>query len=47
MKQPDAEKRLHSVGIFVLLSGGEAVRTVCAALVLASLAALFRIASIW
>jgi hypothetical protein len=47
MKQPDAEKHMHSAGIFVPLSGGEAVRTVCAALVLASLAALFRIVSIW
>ncbi|MCF2525264.1 hypothetical protein [Bradyrhizobium sp. G127] len=47
MKQPTAEKRMHSASMFVSLSGGDAVRTVCAALILASLAALFRIASIW
>lgn len=47
MKQSDAEKPIHSVGFFVSLSGGDAVRTVCAALILASLATWFRIVSIW
>lgn len=47
MKQPDAEKPIHSNGFFVSLSGGDAVRTVCAALILASLATWFRIVSIW
>jgi hypothetical protein len=47
MKPPAAEKHANSKPIFVPLSGGEPVRLVCAALVLASLAALFRIASIW
>lgn len=47
MKQPDAEKRIYSAGFFVSLSGGDAIRTVCAALILASLVAWFRIVSIW
>lgn len=51
MKPSPAEKRTNSksgfAAIFVPLSGDEPTRLVCAALVLASLAALFRIASIW
>lgn len=34
-------------GLFVRISGMDAIRLVCAALVLASLAAWFRIVSIW
>jgi hypothetical protein len=45
MKPSPTEKR--SRHIFVPLSGDEPARLVCAALILASLAALFRIASIW
>jgi hypothetical protein len=47
MKPPPAGKRANARSIFVPLSGDEAARLVCAALILASLAALFRIASIW
>jgi hypothetical protein len=47
MKQPVARKPLRSDGMFVSLSGGDAARTVCAALILASLAVAFQIASIW
>ena len=47
MTQPDARKHLTSPGMFVSLSGGDATRVVCAALMLAWLAALFRIVSIW
>jgi hypothetical protein len=47
MIKPDAEKRTHPAGIFVSLSGGDAAPTLCAALILASLAVLFRIVSIW
>ncbi len=47
MKQPSAEKRPNSRSIFVPLSADEPVRLICAALLLASLAALFRIVSIW
>jgi len=47
MKPPAAEKRTNSRHIFVPLSGDEPARLVCAALLLASLATLFRIVSIW
>jgi hypothetical protein len=47
MKPSPAEKRPNSRHIFVPLSADEPVRLVCAALLLASLAALFRIVSIW
>lgn len=38
---------MRPAGIFVLLSDSDAAPIVCAALVLASLALLFRIVSIW
>ncbi|WP_210164659.1 hypothetical protein [Afipia birgiae] len=47
MKPSPAEKHTNSRSILTPLSGDEPARLVCAALVLASLAALFRIASIW
>jgi hypothetical protein len=47
MKPSPAEKRANSGSIFAPHSGDDPVRLVCAALVLALLAALFRIVSIW
>lgn len=47
MKQFNASRTSRPASPFVRLSGGDAVRLVCAALILASLAAWFRIVSIW
>jgi len=47
MKPFPAEPRRNPKPAAASLSGPEPVRLVCAALILASLAALFRIVSIW
>ncbi|WP_192818018.1 MULTISPECIES: hypothetical protein [unclassified Afipia] len=47
MKPSSAEKRSNFGHLFVSLSREEPIRLVCAGLVLACLAALFRIVSIW
>lgn len=47
MKPFPAEPRRNPKPAAASLSGSEPVRLVCAALILASLAALFRIVSIW
>ncbi|MBN9584683.1 MAG: hypothetical protein J0G34_04735 [Afipia sp.] len=47
MKQFNASQTSRPSGPFVRLLGGDAVRLVCAALILASVAAWFRIVSIW
>lgn len=47
MKQIDVQKPQRSADMFVSLSGRDATPAVCAALILASLAVLFRIVSIW
>lgn len=47
MKPSSAEKRPNFGHLFVSLSREEPIRLVCAGLVLACLAALFRIVSIW
>ena len=47
MKQHHASPSSRPSGPFMRLSGSEAIVLVCTALILASLAAWFRIASIW
>ena len=47
MKPSPAEKRTNFGHLFMSLSRDEPTRLVCAALVLALFAVLFRIASIW